>query len=38
MSISVSRAEDNGLENGGGIDLPTFAKNGGTSSLGQHPT
>jgi hypothetical protein len=38
MTISVCRVEDNGLGNGGGIDSPTFVQDGGTSSLGQHPT
>ena len=38
MSISVLRGECTGLGNGGGIESPTFAKDGGTSSLGQHPT
>jgi hypothetical protein len=32
MSLSVSGGECNGLANGGGVDSPTFAKNGGTSS------
>ena len=38
ISETVRGGEDNGLENAGGMDLPTFAKDGGTSSLGQHPT
>ena len=38
MSISVWMVEDDGLGNGGGIDSPRFAKDGGLSSLGQHPT
>ena len=32
MSICVSGAEYNGLGNAGGIDSPTFVKDGGTSS------
>ena len=38
ISISVWMGEDDGLGNAGGIDSPMFAKDGGTSSLGQHPT
>jgi hypothetical protein len=42
MPISVLGVECDGLANAGGIDSPTFAKDGGTSSmpssLGQHPT
>ncbi|KAI0270370.1 hypothetical protein BGY98DRAFT_1179786 [Russula aff. rugulosa BPL654] len=30
--------EGDGLGNAGGTDLPTFVKDGGTSSSGQHPT
>jgi hypothetical protein len=38
MTTSVSRGEENGLGNAGGIDSPTFVKDGGTSYSGQHPT
>src|SRR6267154_4243266 len=38
MTKSVSRGEKIGLESVGGIGSPTFVKDGGTSSLGQHPT
>jgi hypothetical protein len=37
-SISVSVEEEIGLGNAGGIDSPTFVKDGGISSLGRHPT
>jgi hypothetical protein len=39
ISLSVSGGGGgNGLANAGGIDSPKFAKDGGTSYLGQHPT
>ena len=38
MSVPVPKGEDDGLGNAGGMDLRTFAKGGGTSSSGQHPT
>ena len=38
MSMPVSQGEDDGMGKGGGMDLRTFAKGGGTSSSGQHPT
>ena len=38
MSIPVSEGDRNGLAKDGGIGSPVFAKDGGTSSLGQHPT
>jgi hypothetical protein len=36
--MTLSRGEHHGLANVDGIDSPTFAKDGGTSSLDQHPT
>jgi hypothetical protein len=38
VSMSVTGGERIGLASGGGIDLPMFAKDGATSSLGHHPT
>jgi hypothetical protein len=37
VSTTVSVEESNGLGNAGGIDSPTFAKDGGTSSFDQRP-
>ena len=38
VPVTYSVRERHGLGNAGGLDSLTFAKDGGTSSLGQRPT